>query len=48
MRTIEIKEINVATKEGRLQWLYYKNNPDWMFLGETGTITLFEKIKIHE
>ena len=44
MRTIEIKEINVSTKQGRLDWLDYKNNPEWSFLAETGTIALFERI----
>ena len=44
MRTIEIKEINVSTKQGRLDWLNYKNNPEWSFLAETGTIALFERI----
>ena len=43
MRTIEIKEINVSTKQGRLDWLDYKNNPEWSFLAETGTIALFER-----
>jgi|TARA_R110002012_G_scaffold3581_1_gene16864 hypothetical protein len=45
MRTIEVKEINVSTKQGRLDWLEYKNNPEWSFLAETGTIALFEKIE---
>ena len=44
MRTIEVKEINVSTKQGRLDWLDYKNNPEWSFLAETGTIALFERI----
>tara|TARA_R100000742_G_C4236818_1_gene57263 strand:+ start:143 stop:541 length:399 start_codon:yes stop_codon:yes gene_type:complete len=44
MRTIQIKEINTSTKEGRLQWLDYKNNPEWSFLSETGVTVLFEKI----
>ena len=44
MRTIEIKEINVSTKQGRLDWVDYKNNPEWSFLAETGTIALFERI----
>jgi hypothetical protein len=44
MRTVEIKEINVSTKQGRLDWLDYKNNPEWSFLAETGTIALFERI----
>ena len=44
MRTIEVKEINVSTKQGRLDWLDYKNNPEWSFLAETGTIALFERV----
>ena len=44
MRTIEIKEINVSTKQGRLDWLDYKAKEDWKFLGETGMTVLFEKI----
>ena len=45
MRTIEVKEINVSTKQGRLDWLDYKNNPEWSFLAETGTIALFERVE---
>lgn len=44
MRTIEIKEINVSTKQGRLDWLEYKAKDDWKFLAETGMTVLFEKI----
>jgi len=44
MRTIHLKEINVSTKEGRLKWLEYKNNPEWTFLADTGTKSIFRKI----
>ena len=44
MRTIEVKEINVSTKQGRLDWLEYKAKDDWKFLAETGMIVMFEKI----
>ena len=44
MRTIEIKEINVSTKQGRLDWLEHKAKDDWKFLAETGMTVLFEKI----
>jgi hypothetical protein len=46
MRTIEVKEINVSTKQGRLDWLEYKAKDDWKFLAETGMIVMFEKINI--
>ena len=29
MRTIEVKEINISTKQGRLDWLEYKAKDDW-------------------
>lgn len=44
MKTIEIKEINVSTKEGRLEWLEYKNNPNWSLLADVGTKSIFERI----
>ena len=46
MRTVELKEINVSTKQGRLEWLEYKAKDDWSFLGETGMTVLFEKIAV--
>ena len=44
MRTVEIKEINTETKQGRLDWLGYKAKSDWKDLGETGMTVLFERI----
>jgi hypothetical protein len=44
MRTIEIKEINVSTKQGRLDWLEYKAKDDWTYLAETGMVVMFERI----
>ena len=44
MRTIEIKEINISTKQGRLDWLEYKAKEDWTYLAETGMMVLFERI----
>ena len=44
MRTIEIKEINVSTKQGRLDWLEYKAKDDWAYLAETGMTVMFERI----
>jgi len=45
MRTIEIKEINISTKQGRLDWLEYKAREDWKYLAETGMKVLFERIR---
>jgi hypothetical protein len=44
MKTVEIKEINVSTKQGRLDWLEYKTKDDWKYLAEIGMKVLFERI----
>ena len=44
MRTIEVKEINISTKQGRLDWLEYKAKEDWTYLAETGMMVLFERV----
>ena len=31
---IEVKEINISTKQGRLDWLEYKAKDDWTYLEE--------------
>ena len=47
MRTIELTTVDLATKDGRLKWLEYKNNPEWKLIADNicGTQAVFEKIE---
>ena len=46
MRTIELTTVDLATKDGRLKWLEYKNNPNWKLINSClGTEAVFERIQ---
>jgi hypothetical protein len=46
MRTVELTTVDLATKNGRLKWLEYRNNPEWKLIADNiyGTEAIFERI----
>ena len=44
MRIVELSTVDLSTKEGRLQWLEYKNDSNWKLISDAmGTEAVFER-----